>query len=375
MAEDINKKPYNDATQLKLDIFRDCFKEWFPVFVNHKWIKGVQVFDFFAGSGKDIKGNSGSPLVLLEEAKGSNRSFCSKVNKPVKFIFNEARKQKSIELDSNVNEYINNCENINNCGGCIYEKEVKQLEFKELFKEQTIINILKDKNIAKFLLLDQYGFSQIDDKIFKQLISFPKTDFVFFITSSFIKRFHSHPYVKTYLDTEKINFDESRPNECHRIIAKYFRNIVPSSQEYYLHHFSIRKDEKKGNYYGLIFGSNHTLGMEKFVKVCWQKDRFSGESNFNIDNDYEIGTLFYNSDSSNKREIVSKDLKELVLSAKFSNNIEGLKYTLKKGCEPSLFISVIKELEIQKKVKRTGDLNYSATNIHKVKTFGIEVLN
>ncbi len=373
MAKNINSKPFDETTQLKLDIFRECFKEWFPVFLYNPWAEKIVIYDFFAGSGKDTTGVYGSPLVLLDVAKGDDRQFCGKKSKPISFSFNESLPKKSIELEQNVKEHLKQCAINNSCGGCVYDVNISQNEFKTLFQQTDISNVLKNRKIGKFLLLDQYGFSQIDDDIFQKLISFPTTDFIFFITSSFIKRFQEHPSVKTYIDTEKISFDESKPKECHRVIADYFRKSIPVEKEYYLHHFSIQKEVSKGNYYGLIFGSNHTLGMEKFLKVCWQKDSKSGEANFNINNDFEKGTLFYTGDTSNKKVATEFDLKNKILDGTIKDNLTGLKYTLRKGCEPILFTNVIKNLEKDGKIYRTGELNYSSTNIHKIKKYLINL--
>lgn len=43
---DINKKPFTEATMLKLDISRRCFREWFPVFVHHLSVKQIPSVDF-----------------------------------------------------------------------------------------------------------------------------------------------------------------------------------------------------------------------------------------------------------------------------------------------------------------------------------------
>lgn len=377
MAKNINNKPFDETTKLKLEIFRECFREWLPVFIHTKWTEKVHVFDFFAGSGKDIEGVFGSPLVLLEEARGDDRKLCGKVKKNISFSFNEFMKNKSTELTDNISKHISTCEIDYDCGGCIYDTEVTQMEFKTLFKNQKVIDILSDNQVGKFILLDQYGFKQIDDEIFDTLVNSPKTDFIFFITSSFIKRFKEHPSVKAYINTEKINFDESQPRECHRIIAKYFRKLTPNNakQDYYLHHFSIQK-ENSGNYYGLIFGSNHSLGMEKFLKVCWLKDPQSGESNFNIDNDYEVGSLFYTPETSNKKEETKEILRTKILNGEIKDNVSGLKRALKLGCEPSLFTSVIKELENEVKIERIGKLSFVSSNIHRIKDpYYINVLN
>ena len=53
MAKDINKKEFDGATKLKLEIFRECFKEWFPVFIHNSFVEKIFIYDFFAGSGID----------------------------------------------------------------------------------------------------------------------------------------------------------------------------------------------------------------------------------------------------------------------------------------------------------------------------------
>ncbi|MCF8298424.1 MAG: hypothetical protein K9J13_12830 [Saprospiraceae bacterium] len=204
-------------------------------------------------------------------------------------------------------------------------------------------------------------------KIFKQLISYQKTDFIFFISSSFISRFREHPNTTKYIDTSKIKFDEIRPNEIHRAIAKYFRDLIPKEKEYYLHHFSIQKEDKKANYYGLIFGSSHSLGMEKFLKVCWKHDVFSGEANFNIDNNHVKGTLFEQLGENVKKDSVSDKIKRLILSGEISDNITGLKFAMHNGCEPKLFTEVVQNLEKENLIERVGSVNNQSTNIHRIK--------
>lgn len=142
-----------------------------------------------------------------------------------------------------------------------------------------------------------------------------------------------------------------------------------------MHHFSIRKEEKKGNYYGLIFGTGHTLGMEKFLKICWKHDALSGEANFNIDNNFREGTLFYNPENNVKKDTVSKEIKELVLSGKISDNITGMKFAMRKGCEPKLFTDIVKELEKNKRIERYGNVNNTSSNIHRANIYNIKILD
>lgn len=366
MANDINKKEFDDATSLKLEIFRECFKEWLPVFIHSPFVKKTYIYDFFAGSGKDTSENYGSPLILIEEAKGENEMYCSK-SKPqnVVFAFNEKIKSKSIELEKNVNNFISKC--LNNCGRekCVYDYHFGNYDFKEAFSRPNVVEILNNKTFGKFILLDQYGFKEVDNEIFAKLISSPKTDFIFFISSSFVKRFKEHNHVKKYIETKNINFDESKPKECHRIVAGYFNTLIPKKQEYYLHHFSIKKGS---NYYGLIFGTSHTFGMEKFLKVCWIKDKMSGEANFDLNNDYQLGTLFYTEENTNKIEKFKIELEEMISKDKIKTNIEGLKFTLNSGMQTKVFLEKIIELKDKKKILIKGVFNKKISNIHRLST-------
>lgn len=180
MAKNINNSVFDDATKLKLNIFGECFEEWLPVFSNDLYTKSVYVFDFFAGSGKDAEANLGSPLILLNKAKGKDRQYYLKAKKEIKFFFNEGNEEKSLKLQQNVNKYIVNCKQEYECSDCIYPYTINNYDFQDIFSNQSILNILNDKDIGKFILLDQYGFKQINEGIFRKLISFPKTDFFLF---------------------------------------------------------------------------------------------------------------------------------------------------------------------------------------------------
>ncbi len=364
MGKDINKSVFDEASKKKLEIFGESFEEWLPVFIYDRFITQVSVFDFFAGSGTDIENNPGSPLILLDKAKGEKRKYCASVKKTIKFFFNEGKIHKSNELQKNSDAFIEQCKKNNNCLSCIYNYHILNYSFQDLFNNLDLKRVFENKNIAKFVLLDQYGFSQINEDIFKQLISFPKTDFIFFISSSFINRFKDHPYTKQNIDTSKIAFENKKPNEIHRTVADFFRSLIPSDKEYYLHHFSIKKG---ANYYGLIFGSNHTLGMEKFLKVCWRHDILSGEADYNIDNNWEANSLFSQLGENVKKDTVTKEIKELIISGKIRDNKTGLKYALIKGCEPKLFTEVVQNLINRKMIEIIGKFNRQSTNIHKIK--------
>jgi hypothetical protein len=107
--------------------------------------------------------------------------------------------------------------------------------------------------------------------------------------------------------------------------------------------------------------------MEKFLKVCWNHDKLSGEANYNIDNNWEENTLFAQLGENKKRDAVSKEIEKLILSGKISDNKAGLRYALINGCEPKLFTEVVQKLMNDKKIEIVGKFNKQSTNIHRIK--------
>ena len=357
-------------------IFRECFKEWYPVFLNNPYVSRLIIYDMFAGSGRDTAGNVGSPIILLQEAMGSEKQYCAQIrqnNKSVILAFNEKEESKRNELECNIKREIIQCKKACPFNDCVFDNACHYAheDFSDLIQKESLLRTLNNAKYAKFVLLDQYGFKQINDEVFLKLINAPKTDFIFFIASSFIKRFSTLSAVTKYFRQENVSFEESNPKECHRVITNYFRSLIPANKEYYLHSFTIQKGS---NYYGLIFGTNHTLGMEKFLRVCWRHDTLAGESNCNINNDFQLGELFYQLEGSNKKQDVSKELKQKILSKEITNNKEGLKYALKCGCEPKVYVDVINGLIKDKKVSIDGQFNKTAMNIHSAKLYNISVI-
>lgn len=367
MAADINEKAFDEKTLLKLDIFRECFREWFPVFLYNPFINRIYIMDMFAGSGTDSEDNPGSPLILLDEVKGLESKYCEQAEnerRNIGFWFNEAISSKAELLKMNIDSYLRNCEQKCSLHVCYIKDKIKvtQEKFEDVFKSDKFIQIASNKSFGKFLVLDQYGFREVGDSVFKQLIEFPSMDFIFFISTSAIRRFKEHAYVKKHIDSTRIEFDENNPKFSHRKMADYYRSLIPSNKEYYIHHFSILKGP---NRYGLIFGSGHTYGMEKFLTVCWKKDIYAGESDESIYNDWEEDTLFAHTETPIKKRIVKEEIQMQILEGNITNNREGLKYALRQGCLGDIYYEAVKELLDHGQISIDGKFNRKTTAVHK----------
>ena len=360
--KDFHNKEFDSATLKKLDIYREYFNESFPVFLYGNW-KNVVIYDFFAGEGTDRDGTYGSPLIAYESVS----SFCKIIKEKktnVVLRFNEKNPKKFGKLNENINNYIDECKGSENCPnpdtGCIIKKGITKNDFTELFNE-IYPAMQKDKN-PRIIFLDQFGFKHITKEVFLKFVELPRTDFIFFVASSYLNRFKKIEFFNKYLEVEKINFDTSIPAHCHRHIANYYESLISGDKEYYTAHFSIKKGR---NYYGLIFGSNHLLGIEKFLKICWKHDPVTGEANYNIDREmsYYQKTLFEEMNVATKIKTFQESLRDKILNKEIVILSEIYKEAFKNKCLPEHANEVLSEL-IDKGI--LGKLKLQKSSFHKM---------
>jgi len=67
MAKDFHDKAFDEGTKVKLRLFENYIAEWLPVFLSSAKRKRINIVDFFAGPGRDVKGVEGSPLIALRQ--------------------------------------------------------------------------------------------------------------------------------------------------------------------------------------------------------------------------------------------------------------------------------------------------------------------
>ena len=157
-------KEFDKATLTKLEIFREYFKESFPVFVHSPYFDEIIICDFFAGQGRDKKGTLGTALSILDELKPYCYEIIKKRKKLV-LLFND--KKESEILLKNIEDFIGDCKK--NCAeDCFLQNEItyfiRDRKFHEYFYQ--IYPLLESRpKSAKLFFLDPYNFV-IDKNLF-----------------------------------------------------------------------------------------------------------------------------------------------------------------------------------------------------------------
>lgn len=366
-SKDIFNKGFDEGTQIKLYILRKYLQEWLPVFLKRreKYWTDISLYDMFAGEGRDSEGVNGSPLIILEELF----PYCKTIKDEslrLNVLFNEVDKKRYDALKRNIAEKRKECKNSKMCPNakdCILKVYEENKDFKQLFAEWYPF-MQNTEQLPRFMFLDQFGIKQITEDIFEQLVSLKRTDFIFFISSSFANRFAEQPEFQTYLKLNRESFDPTKPHHCHRVVFNYYKQLIPRGTEYYLAPFSIKKGP---NIYGLIFGTNHLLGIEKFLNICWGINKNTGDANYDIDNE-KINpiepSLWVEHDISNKIQVFQNELKNKVLSNDLETNVEVYRWTFEMGCLPKHANEVLRELRKQRTINK--EFLIASSNIHKL---------
>jgi three-Cys-motif partner protein len=331
--KDFHEKPYDDGTLTKLRIFEAYTEAWIPVFLSRPKpaFDQVHIFDFFAGPGGDCAGTYGSPLRILDQLRiyhGQNLAGWTKA-KIVVHLFDENKKK------------------IEQLAAIIAKPEwqipgvvvdCRPLEFGDALSEHA--KLLENGRAAKLLIIDQCGVDKVSDKVFHNLISFPTTDFIFFLSSSTLYRFRNHPAIKQKIDCPEDSYD------VHRAAFNYFQSLVPANNDVFLGQFSIKKPT--GNIYGLIFGSQHPLGIHKFLQVAWTNDEIRGEANFDIERENIFPgemVLPFDELRPSKIKVFEADLEQILREGKFRSEADVLRFCMKAGMTGKFSEPVLKKLK------------------------------
>ncbi len=265
-SRDLHLKPFDAGTKTKLSIYRGYVRAWLQVFLHASAFSGkpLQFFDFFCGPGEDSAGEPGSPLILLSEltaviAKIEQRKHA------VRILFNDKDTKK-----------IENLKTL-----CLKRKFPWTPRFESSDFDDVFDNVQKEIGKGPSLVfIDQNGVKHLTRAVFDTLTNAATTDFIFFTASSFKFRFGD-------LVAPEIHFPENVSHlEVHRVLADKYREWAPKSM--FIGHFSIRKER---NIYGLVFGTHHWRGMQKFLEIAWSLDRECGEANYEMEGDTRQGML------------------------------------------------------------------------------------
>jgi len=342
--KDLHDEPFDEGTIAKLEIFEDYAQAWIPTFV----MSGVQticIFDFFAGTGYDKNGVAGSPIRILQKINEHIGNIFQKRVK-VKVYLNEFEPVKKEQLKFQMlkdacEKYLEANKSLKNVIEIVYHNEDCETLFPKLI--DTI------KQYPALVYLDQNGIKFLSDKYFLELEKAKQTDFLYFVSSSFLKRFGESKEFQSHLEVDFEAVKQSPYRFIHRFILDYLRKRLPANSKLKLYPFSIKKGT---NIYGIIFGASHPRAVDKFLSVVWKKNEKNGEANFDIDEDSKKDQIdLFEGQKLNKIDKFKENVRTKILSKELTNNFEVYNYVLAEGHIGNHASECIKLMKKEGKVK------------------------
>lgn len=342
MGKNLHEKPFDEETLKKLDIFEAYTKEWIPPFLMEPHEPNLCIFDLFAGPGYSITDQEGSPIRILKQVENQIDKIVEK-KKHVFLIFNEYDKDKFQTLKQVCKSF---------CEVHPKLKEAIGLSFLHCkvtrWDVESLYPVVKKfiGNYPLLLFLDQNGVKFMADEYLQPLFNAKKVDFMLFLSSTYFIRFGKTEEFKKILS---IDVEEARKNPytfIHRYLLDALKAKIPAGSETRLYPFSLKKGS---NIYGIIFGTSHVLGAEKFLRMAWKENAINGEANFDIDDDLHKGQPdLFGYVEMTKMMKFKEDIRQAIISGRITNNKDAYLYALNHGHLPTHAANEIKQMKKDK---------------------------
>ena len=340
MPASFHDEPFDEGTLTKLELFHRYAEAWLPVFVaRHELIwPEVNIFDFFAGAGTDSTGAEGSPLRLLRVIEGQ-RKHLGRPGLRVSLHLSDAHAGKVAQLSRTLAA--------RRTEGLPVRIDVQRADFATRFA--AVKGEITKRSSANLLIIDQFGVKEVPDDTFAQIIGFETTDVLFFVSSATFRRFGHVPEVaRLALPGYQRPSDHYR---AHMAVADAYRKLVPSGKRYHVASFSIKKGS---NVYGVIFGSAHPLGMDKFLEVAWDQNKVSGDADFDVHREGiqpDAPLLFAEMNVPSKVKLFEEELEKEILTGACPNELKLIEICHRHGVRRKHAEPVLAKLKQSKQIE------------------------
>lgn len=348
--KNLHDSPFDESTIAKLEIFEDYAQAWIPTFIMQAHVPEIHIFDFFAGAGYDMNGISGSPIRILnkvQEQKGY--LFQKKVNVVVhlnEFEPTKKKQHKFEQLRKSCSEFMDKDTSLLNRLTINYYNN----DFETLFPK-LLPDIMKYPSLV---YLDQNGIKFLSEKYFLELEKTSKTDFLYFVSSSYFWRFGESDEFKIYLDIDMAAAKNQGYNQIHRTLTDELRKKLPANTKLKLYPFSLKKG---ANIHGIIFGASHPRAVDKFLSIGWKHNGKNGDANFDIDDEAgKAQTDIFEDQKLTKIESFKKEVENRIVNKQINNNFGLLDFAYSAGHIPKHAADCMKEL------KKSGKVTYEGSS-------------
>jgi three-Cys-motif partner protein len=259
--DSLEKWIYREHTKIKHEILGKYLKAWATVLGG---FYDLNVFDCFAGRGRYIEGEEGSPFIIInsiaeirEKANRPNEACC---------VFIEKNESNFRNLREEISEL---CRKHSNW----LDVELYNDEFGNVAKE---IIEKYDKTLApSFFFIDPFGFGGVPFGIIKDILSIKKSEvFITFMVRDVLRFLgssaHRHSIEELYgigdVSGKLIQEYSHLPQE-QALLKSYRDRLHDDANVVYTFSFRVNADERLQTTYYLIHCTSNPLGCEIMKEI------------------------------------------------------------------------------------------------------------
>lgn len=262
-------------TRAKHEILRRYLGAWIPI-LSLGGFPEVLYIDGFAGPGRYLDGETGSPIIALESARDQHIRIDARL--VFRFVEEDIERAKVLEKIINAMTLPTNFD-WKVYGGYTFEDAFSKIH--------SSYQARLGRMPPTFAFIDPSGWKGVPFEIVRQILHYPSCEvFVNFMYEE-INRFLGHP-AKKQADNFNIFFGNSdwkkctslsNPRDRNRCLHDlYLEQLMTIGQAEFVRSFEMRNYKDVTDYY-LFYATNNIRGFDRMKSAMWKVDE-SGEFTF-----------------------------------------------------------------------------------------------
>lgn len=253
----------------KHDILLKYAQAWIPIMASRH--RRLLIVDGFAGPGRYLGGERGSPLILLDAYL--SHSYRQHITGQLVYLFIEEREDRVQHLRNEIGQL-----------SCPSNVDIRIIHgrYEDVFGRQLgAIQAEGNQTAPTLAFIDPFGYGDSPMELTGDFLRFPQCEVLVYMPLPWVARFVGRAgqdrAMTSLFGTDEyrgaIPLDgDARRNYLHDL----FRDQLQQHGSRYVRSFEIRTG--RGNGYHLFFGTSHPLGMEKMKDAMWSVDPREGQS-------------------------------------------------------------------------------------------------
>ena len=258
-----------EHSKAKHVILRSYLSAWLPIM--SKYNGRLVLVDGFAGPGRYLSGEDGSPLVMLKTFL--EHDYRDKIDAELVYLFIEEREDRADHLREEV-------EKLDLPGNVKWE--VATGNFEEVFGAEIEELQQEGKQLAPtFAFVDPFGYTDAPMDLTTSILAFRRCEVLVYVPLPHIHRFvgrEGQERAMTALFGSPAWSDaiELKGDERSKYLHDLFRDELRNQGEIeYVRSFEIVTKNGRGGYH-LFFGTSHESGLNAMKRAMWNIDPIEG---------------------------------------------------------------------------------------------------